>query len=71
MLIILYLRDYPDLQLICHLCMLGTMLLYLNKVKPFKKKEYNMYEIVNETTMFSLTVLQQSFVNVSTDPTAK
>ena len=70
-LIILYLRDYPDLQLICHLCTLGTMLLYLNKVKPFKKKEYNMYEIVNETTMFSLTVLQQSFVNVSTDPTAK
>jgi len=36
---------------------MGTMLLYLSKAQPFKKWEYNLYEIFNETTMFGLTVL--------------
>lgn len=47
------------------------MLMYIAWVKPFKIWLYNMYDIINEATVFGLAVIEQSFINVSTDPGAK
>jgi hypothetical protein len=55
--LIMFMGDHPDLQLIFHLSTTFAMVMYIGYWRPFKKWEYNIYELVNEFTIFGLTVI--------------
>jgi hypothetical protein len=44
---------------------------YVAWVRPFKKWEYNLYEMVNEATVFGLGVFQQMFLEANLPPPIK